>query len=139
IVTIATLAFLSVSNANAIGTTNTTLSNNTTTLGNPLYVEHQQIIRRNDVNATGDIQIFWRGHGMIRGMNTTDSGQMLITYGLPGVGLYMIPLFVRGQGALFLHNETIPYIFQSIGYTDNNQTSKLNGLILGIPSNTIGM
>ncbi len=156
--------------AAAIGTANTTSNNatvgkaasisttNATTFGNPLYVLHEKIIGRNVVNSTGDvgnqhIQLTWNGSGIIRGIKVTDSGQMLINYGPPAHGVYKIPLYASGHGILTsMKNETAGYTFQSIAYTDKNQTSRFNGFLvfttlptigrlgfLGTPNNMIGM
>jgi hypothetical protein len=120
-------------------TTTSTASNKSISIGKPFYLQQDKILSKKALNKSGDLQIFYAGHGLTSGLNVTDNGLMYLSYGPVGTGLYKTPLYLHGQGVITTKDgERASYAFQSVGYTDKNGNTKHNGITVFISGPTVG-
>ena len=118
--------------------TTTTASNNSINLGKPFYLQQDKILSKKVLNKSGDLQIFFAGHGLINGLNSTEHGLMYVSYGPVGIGRYKTPLYLHGQGVITTNDGGTAYTFQSIGYTDNNGNTQHNGIMVFLAGPSVG-
>ncbi|HET7389728.1 MAG TPA: hypothetical protein VFJ51_02810, partial [Nitrososphaeraceae archaeon] len=109
----------------ALLTATATKTNPSITLGNPIFIEHDKStpLKPVVVNGIHGFQASYSGSGVVKGINFSDNGTVLI-----------VP---RSKGASDLSGHTIitttsngekgTYTFYSIGHTDANGTTRDNG------------